>query len=604
MLARANLDLFSEIPVGGSDSDSLNFSASQEAEIYDEYLWPIKCLLIVGTEREYLNEVLTLLNNTIPDELRHRQFESETSTYPVTLTRKVIQLILESDSVALDILMRFDDYRSDETFWQSIDESTRLALFLMKIDSKFPFLGHPDSRSWVRGELDSCFQGQSNLPTAWLQELSFACLLNASCSIEDLLTVDHSNDHNLESTKSNADGTTEKINALIPDSVLSNLGDPKIDLMEAYIDTVKFEAEKIRDTLSLPMKKGHGVDYDLLIPSLLLLKNRNAHWLTPSQLSIYSKDSSHNTERFVSTQSLLNTVCYFAGRMSAASNTTTSQTVHSDEESFLFADFDGKSAMKQCYKAKNVVAGAHLIGGKNGFILHICDILNREIEISIPDAESFLLQDRLDLKSIKEVNKGQKSFDLTEGHRKLLLLLDEHVLGIKTFGDFDFVHNRGRVDPVFAARSILRAWLLLSLDDKATASSWLGEWLRARLEIPTLSTAPANTTPRSKTNANGSFDTSDKVDNFEVDLGEDISPKKHRLACASLARSLLWANNKATPKTSNADVDIVDASVTGIDIEPLAVTMDFDQRLLIQLCQSCLGLVESVPPAVVQEIKI
>jgi hypothetical protein len=624
MLSLTTMNLLSNNPMGIRNSNTLNLSVAIEEEFFDELLWPIKCLLGVGTEREYLNEVLALLNNTIPDELRHRSSEDEKeeqkiSTPTLTLTKKLIQLILESDPVALEILMGFVDDRSGINFWQSLDHGTCLALSLMNINSSCPFLSHPDARAWARGELDLCFQGQSNLPTAWLQELSFACLQNASCDLDDLRIVDDSNDRLLESTKSDDSHITYVTGAHVtglapPDS---NTG-----CRDNYVGKMQFEIEKTRIALLPSTNKGYGIDHDLLIPSLLLLENRNEHWLPSSQLSPSSTGSSPSEELYVPAQSLLNAACHLAGRTPSASSASSPAPFsavprdRSDNEPFLFAEFDGKSAMKQCYRAKNVVAAAYLIGGTNGFILHLCDVLNGGIGISIPDAESFLLNDRLDLKIIDESKtETTTSFELTEWHQKLLLLLDEHVLGIKTFGDFDFVHNRGRVDPVFAARSILRSWLSLRLGDKAVASSWLANWLRDRLEIRT---ATHSVTSRSKTTktTNNSFDTdtdAGDVNNPEEDRGssKDSAPNMHRLACASLARSLLWPNNEATPKAGSGDADddtngdtSSSANNNGSDSVPLAATMEFEKKLLIELCQSCLGLVGSVPSAVLREIQI
>ena len=628
MLALTTVNLFANDPMGIRNSNTLNLSVSIEEDFFDEFLWPIKCLLGVGTERKYLNEVLALLNNTIPDELRHRHSEDEkeeeqnTSTTTLTLTKKLIQLILESDPVALEILMGFVDDRSGTNFWQSLDHGTRLALSLMEINTSFPFLSHPDARAWARGELDLCFQGQSDLPTAWLQELSFACLWNASCDLDDLRIMDDSNDRLLESTKSEDSDITYVAGGHATGSAPS---DSNTGCRDNYVGKMHFEIEKTRSALLPSTNKGYGIDHDLLIPSLLLLENRNEHWLPSSQLPHSSTGSSPSEELYVPTQSLLNAACYLAGRTpspsSAASPVPFSAVPRdrSDDEPFLFAEFDGKSAMKQCFRAKNVVAGAYLIGGTNGFILHVCDVLNGGVGISIPDAESFLLNDRLDLKKIDE-SKTEKttSFELTDWHLKLLLLLDEHVLGIKTFGDFDFVHNRGRVDPVFAARSILRSWLSLSLGDKATASSWLGNWLRDRLEIRThssvsssASVATNDLTPRSKTTKSfNSFDDTDATDgngNSEGHHGsKDSAPNMHRLACASLARSLLWPNNEATPKAGSGDgfTDGDTSSSANDDSVPLAATMEFEKKLLIELCKSCLGLVGSVPSAVVREIQI
>mmetsp|Transcript_27361 Transcript_27361/g.29532 ORF Transcript_27361/g.29532 Transcript_27361/m.29532 type:complete len:224 (+) Transcript_27361:477-1148(+) len=88
--------------------------------------------------------------------------------------------------------------------------------------------------------------------------------------------------------------------------------------------------------------------------------------------------------------------------------------------------------------------------------------------------------------------------------------------------------------------------------------------------------------------------------------GTPSTPSKavrHRLACASLVRSLLWPNNNATSKdtTTGHDDSKDDSEVSSV---PLAVAMKFEKKLLIELCQSCLGLVESVPPNVMDAINV
>ena len=615
MLSLITSNLLSKNPMRNQISNQFNWKFPEDETIFDELLWPIKCLLRVGTERGYLNEILTLLNNTVPDELRNRypedtKEEQNTASFNLTLTKKAIRLILESDPVALDILMSFIDDQSQENFWQSLDHRTKLALFLMNIDSSFPFLRHPDSRLWARGELDSCFREKSNLPTIWLQDLSVACLRNASCDLDDL-RITECEDRLLKSQQSESSDTTSVTGTNVPSQVLTDFEESPSELKDNPMRKMQVEIERTRNALLPSTELWHGIDYDLLLPTLLLLENRHAHWLPPS-LSPSSKNSSSSEESFVSTQTLLDAVCYLAGRTPSLSGSSTSARTsvvprdQRDDDPILFVEFDGKSAMMQCYQANNVVAGAYLVGGKNGFILHVCDVLNRGIGIPIPDAESFLLDDRLNLKIIEESKTETTSFQLTDGHTKLLLLLDETVLRIQTFGDFDHVRNRGQVDPVFAARSILRAWLSLSLDDKAAASNWLGDWLKDRLEIRRVSSAscPSDTTnsetPRSKSSTAQTSDTEDNSKNSARYRAKDPKPSRYGLACASLVRSLLWPNNKPTPKDAFYGHQIP----SSLDSIPLAATMKFEKKLIIELCQSCLGLVESAPPAVVREIQI
>jgi hypothetical protein len=596
---------------------------------FDELLWPIKCLLEVGTTRDYLPEAFALLNNTIPDELRHRlhhhgddgleeekeKISSSESTPSMKLTKKLVELIVESDPVAIDILMSFADDRSQGHYWQSLDHETRLNLSLMKADSHSPFLRHPEVRTWARGQLDLCFKEntQSVLPTSWLQELSVACLHNAECELKNLEIVDDTNIDEHLLLSSTLSDISEK--TYVTGSVV-NTGIATTDLGRSInsgmddkdgVYKLNFEIEKTRNALLPPTDDSYSLDYDLLVPTLLLLQYRNAHWHPSSSSSSLSID-------YISTQPLLDAACYQAGRTTtpvsisgggrriAAHHRTailTSRIMRdrTDDEPFLFAAFDDKCAMKQCFQANNIVAGANLIGGTNGFILQVCYILTEGLGISVNDAESFLLNDALDVQIAEQSKMEMVSFELTSRHRILLLLLDEHVLSIKTFGDFDSIHNRGRVDPVFAARSILRAWLSLSYGDKSNSSNWLGDWLARRLEIrsgvASSSLSPSPNTARVFV---------DEHEDTKASAGSNNN-NKHRLACASLARSLLWPNNSATPKTTATTVDNDDDSKDNVGkgsgesstMVPLAISMKFEKQLLIQLCQSCLGLVESVP---------
>jgi len=643
MLSLTTINLFSE----DSTIKRLRILNYNEIE-FDDLLWPIECLLAIGTEREYLNEVLVLLNNTIPDELRNRQHEEEerkeqnVSTPMMALTKKLIKLILESDPVAIDVLMSFVDDQSQINFWQSLDHKTRLALSLMEIDSSFPFLRQPEVRSWVREELDLCFKKESILPTTWLQELSIACLRNADCDLDDLKMVSGSDDRLLiSSSKSDISERTYVISNLPSSLTASDIGKPTS--CGDCVEIMNSENEKIRNALLVSNDERDTLDFDLLIPTLLLLENRGFHWLPSSSSSSLQSPSSQlesftcttvmKEELLVSTQALVNAACYLAERAPVSGDggraartsilTSAHMRDHTDDAPFLFASFDSKSAMKQCFQANNVVAGAYLIGGKNGFILQICDVLNKGIGMSIADAESYLVSDRLNLRTVEESKTEQhSSFKLTGGHHILLMLLDEHVLRIQTFGDFDFVHNRGKVDPVFAARSILRAWLSLSFgDETVAASSWLGEWLGDRLGIGSCKISPpssssftiATATPLSKPGATYLPHRDDNGAN--QDRGKRFAASKfpsssHRLACASLVRSLLWPNNMPTAHkkendgTAN-DQDVFPSSMeAAADAMPLADAMRFDKTLLLELLQSCLGLVESVPPDVVQTLQL
>ena len=596
---------------------------------YDEYLWPVKSLLAVGTSRHYLLEVLQLLNKIIPNELRNRSHHYENKEVEtrkianepapsMILTKTLVQLIIESDQSTIDILMSFADDQCKVFYWQSLDHGTRSIISLMKIDSYFPFLRHPEVRTWVREQLILCFQLVRNqsmvFSTSWLQELCVACLHNGDCDLQNLgINIDDNEkidtiSFSLAATLSDTSDATfvtslNKFEQSIHSDNMYNDDDGVLQL--------KNENKKIRNALIPSRHIMFCLDYDLLIPILLLLQRRNADWFPSSMSASITLDC-------VSTQSLLDAACFHAGRISTTVSVSdniggqkrhrvkrnrtsilTSKTMRdqSNEESLLFATFDSKSAMRQCFQANNMLAGANLIGGTKGFILIISHILIESLGIPASDAECFLVNDVLDLQAVQECKMEISSFEFTTRHRLLLLLLEEHVLSIKTFGDFDSVHSRGQVDPVFASRSILRAWLSLSYGDTTVindSTNWLSDWLASRLEIRRLSSSQTQpgTMPIFPTK-----DDNDYVNNEDTNISN-----KYPLACAALVRSLLWANSNATPTSSNDVYDDGKGEVDTFQYIPLAIEMNFEKNLLIELCQSCLGLVESVPTSLLKEL--
>ncbi len=141
---------------------------------------------------------------------------------------------------------------------------------------------------------------------------------------------------------------------------------------------------------------------------------------------LHSRSAVWREGKYVSTQSLLDTTCYLAGR-------------HTEEEPRFV--FDGATVIRQCALVGNVRAGANLIGGKNGFVLSCCDVIMLELQVSMEDAEAFFLNDELSMRVIQESSRYQQDrFVLNDSHRQLLWLLDEHVLSIRTYGEFDSVH--------------------------------------------------------------------------------------------------------------------------------------------------------------------
>jgi hypothetical protein len=219
--------------------------------------------------------------------------------------------------------------------------------------------------------------------------------------------------------------------------------------------------------------------------------------------------------------------------------------------------FDGSTVMRQCAISGNVSAGAHLIGGRDGLVLMCCDILMQHAEMKMDVAERSLLSPEISPKpshtdTSDRNEEASLSFRLTEGHRHILWLLDEHVLSLKTFGEFETVHIRGRVDPVFAAKICLRTWYYLMHGGSDASTEWLVSWLRMRLE-----------------------------------MNDGVSRK--RLACAALTRTLIWPAAK-------------DDNVTVSNSTLMWETLGVEPKFLVQLVQSCCGLVEALSPPVAEEV--
>ena len=145
-------------------------------------------------------------------------------------------------------------------------------------------------------------------------------------------------------------------------------------------------------------------------------------------------------------------------------------------------------------------------------------------------------------------DSGERQFDINQGHLHSLWLLEQHVLDIQKYGDFSST-ARGKVDPIFAARLCMRTWWKLSCKDVALSTDstlWLVDWLRNRLEISNESTSP------------------------------------HRLACSALIRALIYSSNNSE-REPNDKKDLF-----------LAACLNVPNRFLVQLAQSCCGLVEAI----------
>jgi len=328
------------------------------------------------------------------------------------------------------------------------------------------------------------------LPSDWLKKLFDACTRNAGCDLKQLST---------KSTVSKED----------TDGIQKHLG----------------ELQMTQNALVSGPNSG-GLDFDLIIPALLLLESRDGTLWKDGVL--------------VSTQAILDAACYLAGRHGA------------EEPAF---PFNASTVMRQCALLDNVSAGANLIGGKDGLVLKCCDVLIEGCGMSMDEAESFILDENLSLPPENVAEEKEKDFVITDGHRHVLWLLDEHVLSIKTFGEFETIHIRGRVDPVFASHACFRTWLRLNPSD--SAAEWLVSWLRTQLGI------------------------------------DDSTISKKRLACAAIARALMWPNNRK----SSMDPDIN----THLE-QVLATALGIKGKFLVQISQACCGLIEAIPPSLANDV--
>jgi len=480
-------------------------------------LWPVRCLLKAAVARGKLLTALLLLNSTIPDEMRHRNRSgiAASSMPSLDLCKSLVSLIIASSPEAAELLLSLVDEQSRAPFWESLDHETQLELSLIMIRDKAPLLRQIDVRSWALDQLQKQIDLESSfirtgssaadiLPTDWLKRLCMACLANAECYLE-----------RFRKPPSPFDSTALEHNS------------PQL------IEQHGVEIYRIRDALT-PARGSGGLDVDLLIPALLILRRRDIGW---------------NESLSTTTQSFLNAACFLAGRTSV------------EEPMF---NVDSATLMRQCTLVNDVQAGANLVGGTNCLILACCDVLMCHAGLSMEEAEAFLLEEPMRVDQTRGNGEISEGFVLHSGRIHILWLLDEHVLaGVKTYGDLETIGSvRGKVDPVFSARTCLRTWWRLSKEDRTDTEStaWLTDWLEHKLEMSTSvgSDSPGKASPTKKT-----------------------SPR--RLACAALARALIWPESTATAN-SNGPESI------------LAARLDMPNRFLVALTRSCCGLVESLPP--------
>lgn len=392
-------------------------------------LWPIQCLLRVGIRKGILPTAILLLNATIPNEMRN--CSSASSSTSLDLCKSIVSMIVASSTKSAGLLMNLV-YPSDSTYWGSISDSTRFELSLTKVCGAFPLLLETEVRDWMLEILHSETglvkkDHKESVPSRWLQQLCIACLLNAGCNLVHEFDSLEDGDDNIEET---------------------------IEILHQI-----FVAEQ--DALKIFSSAQRRVDFDLLIPSLLLLVHRNEHW--------------YNDDVVIPTQSLLNCACSIA-------------TMVSDHEIGFAVDVE--PIMKQCAVMENLDAAAHLIGGNDGIILLCANIIITGNTAKVGQAEEYLigkLSHQILKDSIKysfETDSNEKEFYPTHGHKKILRCLQKNVLKAKRFGYFvpKSQSTRTEIDATFAARVCLRAWLFISEKNLPSSGVWLEEWLQSQLQ--------------------------------------------------------------------------------------------------------------------------
>lgn len=498
-------------------------------------LWPITCLLKIGVARKCMPTALGLLNTSIPDALRGRASKSSgdkgadddtPSESVLRLSKAIIAMILGSTPpLSVGCLLDLSETPKEGNnemgsprYWQSLDHNTRMAFSTIVIEkSRYPLLRETEVRSWALGQVSTYFESllvQSDdpahssavkkedvaLPIEWIMGMCLAILSNAGYCIEA---------SSAESAGSDVVATTR-----------GNM--PNFEVDDATCRLVAISSSSA-DT---PNPESGGIDFNLLILALLSLDEQ------PLRLS-------DGTE-FLAHQVLVD-VCNLAGLRS------------NQEPDFAF---DAETAIKLCARAENVPAVAALIGGVDGFVLKTANILIQSINVSMKQAELLLREGIFSGEVLESTPEASIKLTLTRGHRQILSLLQEHVLSVKSLGQIDCDPVKGRIDPVFAARVLLRAWQALQqkqAEESSIGPSWLETWLRTRLGM-------------------------DSDDSRESKQDERELSCLNRTACAAvLSRALLWPD------------------------ETLAQALGFTSRFLTALAQMCCGVVESVPPTVLLE---
>jgi hypothetical protein len=398
-------------------------------------LWPVQCLLRVAVSKDCMKTALDLLNQNIPDILRHRclkvQEDSHSNSYlsSLSLSKSIISMILAASKDSARYLMEMVEEGTSKFFWDSLDHETRLCLSLLFVQGKYPLLREVDVREWVldllhqaTGLLKKSDYNYNNdsLSSDFLRGICSGVTCNAGCDLSQTTFM-----------------TTDLVQ-----NISTNISQEK--------------EEALFDYITKSSQESGGLDYDLLIPSLLLLEKRET-FLFPNQN--------------ISVQSILNVACDLAGRPIVK------------EEKFTT---NLSELMKQTVLMENPLAAANLIGGVNGMVLKCANALVIETGITILEAENYLLRSKVNGEHPTAFNSlaGTRAddFELTEGHEIILSLIEKHVLSVRKFGAFAQSNSRGHVNPVIAAHICFKAWIYLA-QRFPQSGPWIEKWLTDRLNL-------------------------------------------------------------------------------------------------------------------------